>query len=370
MSTRGLVAAVAIWLIMVPIFASRGIAEIIYQNQSNTLVSGRDRELGVQLLARSVSPQVTQVVVSFPGEKKVEVVIDRAAGSLSMKSFWASNGEIAKLDIYDIMTAYFLTEGMGQPASDLEETILSTLNMLSDARAGIALSNVVRLESAKVSDNKSITSLCGRAGAQVDATYDTKQGSITEKILMGPCYNQGNDCLGRCGLGCGVPGSKLVQQFTQDCLNHDVCRLRTGANTQPPCDDEFFAASDDFFAASDCGSFNGKWRDEHQLLWKVSQDRLGSIVGSVETGAKCGRYTVRGQHLDSRITNLTAVRLFPPAGCCRSFTYKGNYSGCGRVKGTWTNQCTLSGSFTLTRAQSKQLEEEGTSTLGPAPFQD
>lgn len=53
-------------------------------------------------------------------------------------------------------------------------------------------------------------------------------------------------CRGRCGVGC-----KGSARYTQECLNHDLCKETTGDNLGV-CSGEFFAAAAGFLAAEVC----------------------------------------------------------------------------------------------------------------------
>lgn len=59
------------------------------------------------------------------------------------------------------------------------------------------------------------------------------------------------DCFGRCGSECG--GST---QFTQACLDHDLCVRFGHISISGECDDEFLDAAVDYGVASNCGNVN------------------------------------------------------------------------------------------------------------------
>lgn len=342
-------------------------AQLEYRQRTEDYLSGEDLSLGVQLTAKVSQPEVFEVEIRLPGRRILEVLADYKSSWLSISSVLDSTQEPSAIDPGDSVLAFKLLQSMAPPSSRLEEILQMTLNLLTEAPPGYTLAISTPLETPRQVVGDQIISLCNLAGGQREASYDARGVVYTETVLVGPCYNQGNQCFGRCGIGCGVLGSKLVQQFAQDCLDHDLCRLRTGANVTAPCGDEFDEAADDFFAAPDCGSMKGSWVDNYNYSWKLRQESSGIVSGTVKL-PECGDYTVRGNHRDSRI-NITASRLFPRENCCRSFTYKGSFNGCGQIPGTWTNACRGNGSFSLSRQgrSAKETMEPGEEDKAASP---
>ena len=81
------------------------------------------------------------------------------------------------------------------------------------------------------------------------ASYDGKNNCFKKfyGIYSGPFSSR---CKGRCGPGCNAFRSR--GQYTQDCLDHDVCCGRYGGcgnGAFGSCADEFREADDDFFRA-------------------------------------------------------------------------------------------------------------------------
>lgn len=334
-------------------------ADVSYLKKSDTSVTGKDSELGVSFLAETDEIGADKVQIHLPGGRMVEVWLDRNAGSLSVKSFNEAGQDPAEISTADVAMAQLLLAELAQlaPSSPIEFTLVSTLNLITEVRPGSTLDIQTQWKAEHA--EKTIKSLCSSAGKKIKATYDDdeKNKTFTESVLLGPCYNAQNNCLGRCGIGCGVLGSGIVQQLSQDCLNHDLCRLRTGANATAPCDDEFVAASDDFFVAADCASMTGAWSDQFKFSYKLTQNPNGLVGGQV-ISQRCGSYRVSGVHSDSK-ANFTASRFFPPSGCCSSFSFEGSYAGCSRISGRWTNRCGLAGSLKLTRGKGKEATQEG-----------
>ncbi len=98
------------------------------------------------------------------------------------------------------------------------------------------------------------------------ASYDNEGVQVSKSVEVGPCLDKSNDCMGRCGAGCkgtlrNTPqNSTLVQRFTQQCLDHDLCTRETG-EILGPCANEFSAAIDSFLFAPDCNAarLSGPW---------------------------------------------------------------------------------------------------------------
>ena len=68
------------------------------------------------------------------------------------------------------------------------------------------------------------------------------------------CIEQGivgesNDCLGRCGPGCG--SFDFDERYTQECFNHDLCTRSTG-NILGPCTTAFDIAQEGWTCAEEC----------------------------------------------------------------------------------------------------------------------
>lgn len=99
--------------------------------------------------------------------------------------------------------------------------------------------------------------LCDEIGNEIAGSYDTEEGeTITKYMTLGPCC-EGN-CFGRCGLSCEFPPHPLIQAFSQDCFNHDLCVWETGEQLGV-CADEFVAAIDDYVLSKNCNEIAGDW---------------------------------------------------------------------------------------------------------------
>jgi TusA-related sulfurtransferase len=197
-----------------------------------------------------------------------------------------------------------LRKSLGPVASRTGDALSSILSFLSEAPPGEIIDILTDKEGAV--GTQAIESLCDVTGGTVTGRYDIKKGKnakqLEETVQVGPCYNQSNECLGRCGPGCGAPPDETVQRFTQDCLNHDLCTRATG-KIFGQCRDEWIAAADDFLFGPDCGDVTDIWNDNFGYVWSLEQQSvINTITGSVEVIApQCGTWSVQGTHVGSDI---------------------------------------------------------------------
>jgi hypothetical protein len=91
-------------------------------------------------------------------------------------------------------------------------------------------------------------SLCHKIGQSVQGIYIDQSGQrvVQSTILGSPELG----CPGRCGPQCGLDRINR-SQYTQECLNHDLCR-RTLGKYLGPCSREFWLAVHSFFFAPNC----------------------------------------------------------------------------------------------------------------------
>ena len=90
--------------------------------------------------------------------------------------------------------------------------------------------------------------ICEWIGLERAATYSVAQELVSLVVKVGDSETR---CRGRCGLGCWQLYQWRPNQYTQECLNHDVCRDMTNGNFGE-CKDEFWIAALGYVSAPDC----------------------------------------------------------------------------------------------------------------------
>jgi hypothetical protein len=178
--------------------------------------------------------------------------------------------------------------------------------------------------------------------------------TIRTDVEVGSCYNQANECLGRCGAGCAdnPANPTYVQRITQDCLNHDVCNRDLGT-TLGQCSDEFAAAADDFLFGEDCGSLTGRWIATvvgEPAKLRFSQD-TDTLRGKASVPQQCDvKYRLSGQRANRGVFSF---KLRTRASrCCTSATVHAEMvDSCDTATGqiTWSGNCEGSSAITLQR---------------------
>jgi hypothetical protein len=310
-------------------------------------VAGRDAPSGAEFSARAEGDVVT-VEVALHGGKRLLARIDHAAGSVSLRSLAAGPGGAetpASVDEADMRALQALSRGLGElPRGSARDALEGLLALLAEAPPGVVLDVDTAApapgERGRVAAAQAgIRSLCDTARAT--GSYTLGGQRVSTRGAVGPCYNEANECLGRCGRGCrsttvaGYSNPSTVQRFTQDCLNHDLCVKRTGGNFGP-CTDELLAAADDFLLAPDCASLSGRWTDNLDEVWRLEQRADLSVRGTV-TLPRCGRFAVRGRHEGPRIA-LTATKATSTASCPSRLSYAGRLNSCDVARGAVTAQ--------------------------------
>ena len=311
-------------------------------------VSGRDAASGAEFAARAEDDVVTVEVV-LRGGKRLLARIDHAAGSVSLHSLAAGPGGAeapAPVDQADMRALQALSQGLGElpRGSSARDALEGLLALLAEAPPGVVLDVDTAAPASGereriVAARAGIRSLCDTARAT--GSYTLGGQRVSTRVAVGPCYNEANECLGRCGRGCrsttvaGHSNPSTVQRFTQDCLNHDLCVQRTGGNLGP-CSDELLAAADDFLLAPDCASLTGRWTDNLDEVWRLEQRADLSVRGTV-TLPRCGRLAVRGRHEGPHVA-LTATRAASTAGCPTRLSYAGRLNSCDAARGAVTAQ--------------------------------
>lgn len=104
----------------------------------------------------------------------------------------------------------------------------------------------------------SFSAICAARGTKRVGLFDDDK-NVRYKVA-GWVGSPSNSCLGRCGPGCTSGIAKHDRQYTQECLNHDLCSSKY--NTWfGPCADEWTAAIDGYLQAKSC-DYNvvGTWK--------------------------------------------------------------------------------------------------------------
>lgn len=90
-------------------------------------------------------------------------------------------------------------------------------------------------------------SICYSIGNRQTAHYHVNNRLTSRTVVVGDAKTE---CFGRCGRGCAQSPHDR-NQYTQECLNHDLCFHETGQNLGV-CTPFFFKAVDGFLLAPDC----------------------------------------------------------------------------------------------------------------------
>lgn len=326
-------------------------AQIEYRVRSEEQIAGRSAAGDVEF--SSLAETLDFVVVSFVVQKTTEIrtEIDYAREEVKVRASSLGSGRLTSLRPSDRTALAHLTESaLWARGSRTEDALASTLNFLDSVPPGATV-DFASVQGKRLGE-KSITSLCGSTGSIISGSYTVRGQTYTESGQLGPCYSKPNECLGRCGAGCTGPPGNSIQRFTQDCFNHDLCTRSTGG-IFGECSDEFQAAIDDFFFAQDCGALQGSWTDDFAFEWHLSLSAGGplqspGVRGQVQT-TDCLDWNVFGSHNGAEISLFATNPHNGLANCCSSFTYTGTASDCNSASGTWINDCSGNGKWTLVR---------------------
>ncbi len=312
---------------------------------------GHLADINVSYSVAQSAPEMVTVEILLPSGRSIRAEIDSGTQTVSVRSLAQRDGPLAPLSATDHDILLRVTLPSDEPAAEagLVDALMRTVNFISSYPPDVAI-DFSSLERAAAPRPKRIASLCGSTGKQATGTYTVHGKTFTETVKVGPCYNAQNECLGRCGPGCGAPPSPTIQIFTQDCLNHDLCTRATGT-ILGECKDEWLAAGDDFFFGKDCGSLTAGWTDSYHFHWQLQQSAV--VRGSMHS-SRCPDSSVTGKHTAANLT-LTAKLRSQQQDCCPAFTYIGSFKDCNNAAGTWTNVCGLSGQWTMSRDSSKSL---------------
>ncbi len=90
--------------------------------------------------------------------------------------------------------------------------------------------------------------ICDRIGSECLSSFTADGEEISRNVMVGTVDNS---CMGRCGARCSQPLQSSTRQYTQECLNHDLCTAVVGS-IFGQCLDEWYAASDGYLLAPEC----------------------------------------------------------------------------------------------------------------------
>lgn len=180
------------------------------------------------------------------------------------------NGALAELTMDDLqnfhtLNSHLIQHFLNKRISRATDTLLRVLNLLDNYPPNQFFSF-----SSNDTTLQPIISLCNSIGDPLTATYDIgRRGWFTETEEVGPCHSDdSDDCIGRCGAGCGIPPHPLFKAFTLDCFIHDLCarKLKELGYAKfwmyvpfGPCGDEWLLAMDDFLFGPNCNEISGNW---------------------------------------------------------------------------------------------------------------
>lgn len=348
-------------------------------------IEGTDSETNIKFSSALTGENYVSIVIELNG-KKIIGEIDYHNGGVFLSSIDASNN-LAIISRKDKELLEEIKNQLPSTASSPEEALMSTLNVVLAYPDGepieyntLKKGEKIRLQ--RASPQALSSSLCDKVGEIVTGYYTVEKSipgkqckkrtrqaprggeyvyyECQESVVVGPCWNKENECMGRCGEGCNEQ-NETIQRFTQNCLNHDLCTRATGKKLGE-CLPEIVAATEDYFRAEDCGNVTGQWQDNYSYIWDLKQKSAISRASSNKISGdvlvqnnflRCSTWDVSGNHTDQNIT-LKATNPEPiEAGCCTKFSYKGKADSCNTASGSWDNECGLKGSWIMYRTGSR-----------------
>jgi len=242
-----------------------GILEV--SEETNRAFIGQMPDLGVSFSSVREIEGLVKVKIGLRDEKFLEAAINREKRTFHI-CFISRDGALAKLTEEDVFTFYALNGNLRQYFSRCSpsrvDQMLAIVSSIAEHYPADEYISLTQLDT-----NQSVTSLCNRIGKSVTGNYTVKKTPYSEPHVLGPCA--AGDCFGRCGPDCGWPPHPLIQGFTQDCVNHDLCckKLEELGIEGPfklweflpfgECGVEWISAIDDWFFAPDCNAISGKW---------------------------------------------------------------------------------------------------------------
>jgi hypothetical protein len=319
--------------------AAGGALAAEFETRSRQAIVGRDAALDTGFSARSSESKV-EIRIDLPRRKAVVALIDYESHSVTAKSLSAATGRPVTLDRADINRFRALRASIGPAEHRVGDALLSLLELLSEAPTGVVLDLDTRQsQQGRDIESRAFKSLCGQSEAT--GRYDANGTDHTVPVSGLGCYTKGNECLGRCGDGCGdeLEDPPAVQRITQECLNHDLCARDTG-DILGACSDEFEAAADGFFFAPDCGSLTGTWKDGQGRAMRLNQDEDQDVAGRLTTNSGECAYRIQAGEHTGRKFELSARRIGDTPGCCRRLIYNGTIRrSCDKAQVEWKDSC-------------------------------
>ncbi len=185
----------------------------------------------------------------------IEVTYSRNAKTGAFNPAWervanvSGDGIVTKLDQLAVRK---LVVARGPQSFD--PSTLGALDFVSNfVEPGMRLENIDTRTSSNRSLLKAIaslgyTSICESVGSYREAYFTAKGESFVAAALVG---DESTRCRGRCGTSCAQSFQWRNNQYTQECLNHDICKDINGTN-MGPCKDEFLKAAIGYAVAPDC----------------------------------------------------------------------------------------------------------------------
>ncbi len=332
------------WMVAILLGAAATANAAPIPGDPQTELAGAVPELGLSFsVSRDLADPVV-VEIALPSGAIVRAEIDYSDEEFILRSLRPDRGGITAITAADSEAINRLPSPLPSTgAGALQEVLLGVLNLVASYPAGTEIDLSTRASTPRSSP---IISLCASTGQQVTGTYTLHGKTVSDTVKLGPCYNEANACIGRCGPGCGPPPSATIQRFTQNCLNHDLCTRANGGNYFGGCTGLWLAAAKDFLFAPDCGTLTANWDDSYSFSWGLMQEGAG-VRGLVST-TSCEAWSVTGSHAGAKV-NLTARNPHEIKGCCTTFTYVGSLKDCNKASGTWTNECGGHGSWSMSR---------------------
>jgi hypothetical protein len=329
-------------------------------------ITGHAADVGIDFSATLTTPTHAVVDIDF-GLKRVHADVDYAAEQLIIHSIAPTSGTPAGLSLVEIARFQRLLHEI-PAALTVSGHHADALGSLISLLAGAPVNVPIDIDTKVDPRIRVYTSICGEIGSDETAFYTLDHMLQSSSATVGPmCYVA--PATGRCGMGGGPdPVIGLVQRFTQECFNHDVCCNVTGDRVLTiagvsvnvcgfkgnDCLPQFRKAAIGFFFAPSCGTTAGTWTDnydeQYTLTGGLDSGDAKDLKGTVDTGnADCPNWIVHGTRTGTAIT-LTAHN---PSGaseeCAGNYTFTGTYSDCGAAGGSWTNDAGLAGDWTWER---------------------
>lgn len=312
-------------------------------------IKGADAASDTTFYVTSKGGQV-EIRIDLPGRKSVSARLNYDAESLRVRSVATGTDRTVPLAAGDLSRFKILRASLGHLEHRSGDALVSLVALLSEAPAGIVVDlDTERARERRGIENRAYAPLCEKRTAT--GRYDLDGTSYTDEVAGLGCYTSGNECLGRCGAGCGdnpFGNPAAVQRITQECLNHDLCAGAYG-NSLGECQDEWNAAADGYLYAPDCASLTGTWRNGKGKVMRLTQDSE-EVSGRISTASGSCRYEISAGDHTGKTFKLSAKRIESTPGCCPRLTYRGSVGrSCEKTRVEWTDSCNADGSISFAR---------------------